>query len=507
VSPRRIGSAWRRYAELESLMTESDRASVWDSLSRVYPELQDWVARRGHGGAARWSDEQAPQRIAELAAMADVVIVQLHSGFQFQRAPSSTVRRIARQAIDAGATIVICHHPHVLQGIEWYRERLVVYSLGNFIFDQDFLATFDSAMLRTVWEGSQLLEAKVLPLQLQAYRPSPVSDTAARRLLLDVWEMSVAATESTRGEDKTVRPYRATRDEETRPAQLRLERHAAVISKAAPDEQEREIELAAGVSRSLSLDGLVSNSVELHDSCAGPSAALLLGRDLFGWGHFEDALADNERQHGAHWVLATGRKEAIVGKDAARGTGYLRLTRNAKSKGVVAARPIARVPLVHHRLFAPAAEQEAAGRPLDPEPRYSVWLVGRLRGGGAPSIRLDLYAFDDTDPTEAPTSIRIARHELALPLKPNGRWQKVEVDIPAGALSVGSERANMMMPYLRLGVPERETSTLDIDDFSIVEWRAARGMPSGYGHHQLIRYEGEGRCRARVRFLPATVRQ
>lgn len=76
---------------------------------------------------------------------ADAVIVSLHFGNEYQRLPSDEQRRLARLTIDAGADVVIGHHPHVVQPYEMYqveaedgtlREGLIMYSLGNFISNQ-----------------------------------------------------------------------------------------------------------------------------------------------------------------------------------------------------------------------------------------------------------------------------------------------------------------------------------------------------------------------------------
>lgn len=119
-------------------------------MVEVYHELQDWVARRGHGGASMWQKSRGEEQIAELRNQADLLVVQFHSGFQFQPEKSSSLRQAARIALDAGADIVVAHHPHVLQGMEWYKGRLIVYRLGNFVFDQDFLSTFVTGFVRTI---------------------------------------------------------------------------------------------------------------------------------------------------------------------------------------------------------------------------------------------------------------------------------------------------------------------------------------------------------------------
>jgi poly-gamma-glutamate capsule biosynthesis protein CapA/YwtB (metallophosphatase superfamily) len=58
-----------------------------------------------------------------------------HWGWENEPGPSARQRELARALIDAGADAVIGSHPHVTQGVEMYRGRPIVYSLGNFVFD------------------------------------------------------------------------------------------------------------------------------------------------------------------------------------------------------------------------------------------------------------------------------------------------------------------------------------------------------------------------------------
>ncbi len=72
---------------------------------------------------------------AARAAGADLVIPFMHWGWEREAAPGERQRQLARAMIDAGADVVVGGHPHVTQGAEYYRGRLIVYSLGNFVFD------------------------------------------------------------------------------------------------------------------------------------------------------------------------------------------------------------------------------------------------------------------------------------------------------------------------------------------------------------------------------------
>lgn len=84
-----------------------------------------------------WSEDS--QVVADIraarAAGADLVIPFMHWGWELELQPDARQRQLARTMIDAGADLVIGGHPHVTQGAEYYRGKLIVYSLGNFVFD------------------------------------------------------------------------------------------------------------------------------------------------------------------------------------------------------------------------------------------------------------------------------------------------------------------------------------------------------------------------------------
>lgn len=75
------------------------------------------------------------RRIEAVRGKADLVIVSYHGGIELDTVPSPFVVRTLRGFVDAGADIVLGHHPHVLQAVERYNGGLIAYSLGNFVFD------------------------------------------------------------------------------------------------------------------------------------------------------------------------------------------------------------------------------------------------------------------------------------------------------------------------------------------------------------------------------------
>lgn len=83
-----------------------------------------------------WIDHPAARAsIVEAKSRADIVIVQAHAGLEMVSLPLPEWRERYREFIDLGADLVIGHHPHVIQGSESYKGKVIHYSLGNFYMD------------------------------------------------------------------------------------------------------------------------------------------------------------------------------------------------------------------------------------------------------------------------------------------------------------------------------------------------------------------------------------
>src|SRR5690606_2415251 len=70
------------------------------------------------------------------AMISDMVIVSVHWGVEYKAKPNQRQILLGRAMIDAGADVVLGHHPHWTQTVEEYQDGVIIYSLGNFIFDQ-----------------------------------------------------------------------------------------------------------------------------------------------------------------------------------------------------------------------------------------------------------------------------------------------------------------------------------------------------------------------------------
>ena len=107
-----------------------------------------WEASPDKAGIAWAHPERVRQGVATALKQADIVVVLLHNGYEIVQQVSGHQQEIARLAIDSGASLVIGHHPHVLQRIETYKEGLIAYSMGNFVFDNFLFPPNYSAILK-----------------------------------------------------------------------------------------------------------------------------------------------------------------------------------------------------------------------------------------------------------------------------------------------------------------------------------------------------------------------
>lgn len=99
---------------------------------------------------------------------ADVIIVNMHAGTEYTRKPTTEQIAFAHAAIDAGADVVIGEHPHWIQDIEIYKGRPIFYSLGNFVFDQEWSQdTKQGLMVELRYQAQELKSAKLIPVIIE----------------------------------------------------------------------------------------------------------------------------------------------------------------------------------------------------------------------------------------------------------------------------------------------------------------------------------------------------
>ncbi len=107
---------------------------------------------------------------AKLAA--DIVVVSFHWGVEYTHNPQAYQKRLARACIDAGADMVLGHHPHVMQGIEIYKGKIILYSMGNLVFDQVKVMTSRTFIFACeFFKNGTIKNAFITPVQIVENRP------------------------------------------------------------------------------------------------------------------------------------------------------------------------------------------------------------------------------------------------------------------------------------------------------------------------------------------------
>lgn len=111
------------------------------------------------------------------------VIFFPHWGNEYNETHSSAQQQLAHKMIDAGTDLIIGSHPHVIQDSEVYNGKLIVYSLGNFVFDQTFSTETQQGVLvgGTVEEGK--LRVSFFPIEIKNYKPRFLRDSKRQAIL------------------------------------------------------------------------------------------------------------------------------------------------------------------------------------------------------------------------------------------------------------------------------------------------------------------------------------
>lgn len=129
-------------------------------------------------GVSSFTNERAVAAVREFSQKkaADVVVVLMHWGDEYATSSNSGQKELGRALIDAGADLVVGHHPHVVQEVERYegtRSGWIAYSLGNFVFDQYFSEnTMRGLLLKAIVKEKKIIDVESINIQLTtSYQP------------------------------------------------------------------------------------------------------------------------------------------------------------------------------------------------------------------------------------------------------------------------------------------------------------------------------------------------
>jgi len=127
--------------------------------------------------------KEAEELIKDAALNNDLVIVNIHWGNEYEHYFNRYQKERGYALIEAGADIIIGHHPHVVQGMEIYNNKPIFYSLGNFIFDQYFsAATQEGLALDLLYQAGELT-VNFLPFNSVSSAPKLLKEEAKNNFL------------------------------------------------------------------------------------------------------------------------------------------------------------------------------------------------------------------------------------------------------------------------------------------------------------------------------------
>ncbi len=134
---------------------------------------------------------------------ANVVIASFHWGIEREYYPYNVQKNIAHHTIDSGADLILGHHPHVVQGIEVYKDKNIIYSFGNFCFggnknprDKD---TFIYKQKFTFKDGELIVDrdTKIIPCSISSvtnrnnYQPTPLEGSEKERVMAKIQKLAI----------------------------------------------------------------------------------------------------------------------------------------------------------------------------------------------------------------------------------------------------------------------------------------------------------------------------
>ena len=158
----------------------------------TFPE--EFWATPDRPGSPFGHEAQVRADIVAAKSQADIVLVSFHWGQEGKTELRDYQRSLGRAAIDAGAAAVIGHHPHVLQGVERYKNGVILYSLGNFAFGTYGPEAFRSAIATLTFRDKKLAEVQLYPLNVRnaevVFQALPLAGKEADKVVAELQTLS-----------------------------------------------------------------------------------------------------------------------------------------------------------------------------------------------------------------------------------------------------------------------------------------------------------------------------
>ena len=134
-----------------------------------------------------WIDkEQIKKDLSEARKKAQIVIIVFHWGVEYMPQPEEENRQLAHFAIDHGADLVIGNHPHWIQPVEIYHDKLITYAHGNFVFDQEWSEETKQGIIgKYIFYENKLIDAQFTPIKIRNYGQAYLPEGKESQKILD----------------------------------------------------------------------------------------------------------------------------------------------------------------------------------------------------------------------------------------------------------------------------------------------------------------------------------
>lgn len=181
-----------RDARKPAIVERNGIKTAFLSYSRVHP-TQFWATAKKAGTAPAY-ENQIKEDIRKARESADIVVVSFHWGAELMDTTKLYQRTLAHFCIDIGADLVLGHHPHILQGLELYKGKLIAYSLGNFAFGSRSRKCTESVILKVKMDADRLKQIQLIPLCVDNnkvfFRPTPITGPEGMAVLENLARLS-----------------------------------------------------------------------------------------------------------------------------------------------------------------------------------------------------------------------------------------------------------------------------------------------------------------------------
>lgn len=370
-------------------------------------------------------------------------VPMIHGGVEYGSYPDDRMRELFVAAIEQGAGLVVAHHTHTAHGIGIVDAdagpRFVLMSLGNFIFDESMFETWRSMIAVVDVDESQggfaAARVQLIPIHVERYVPKLLAGAWAARLGRHLGHLSATLPTTASGGGSPDGLTGAV----VIPAGHRVVAFASASQlSTTTSAEERSLPVEDGRTEAIEFARLGASDV-LAKVQTNAAAKVELGREILGYGDFEDLDVDGEFHEGSMWLQTDSRylQNSVVRS----GIGAAVLLRNGSSPGPVEMINYRDVPVV-------------GGARLT--------ILGWVRGDNGGTFRLRTTIFDADDDALA-TDERFEKSAGTY------AWTRFSVDftLPKSAT------------HLRFGLsqepPDSGEGRVFVDDLAIVQWEAADG--------------------------------